>query len=252
MEKNHFVIIITAYNCDEWIVRCLNSALSQIDYGTYTWEIFCVNAASTDKTEQIIASYNVSQKIRIFHNPKRCFQTENIFRTTARMAKYRSIIVSLDGDDWLKHKDVLMRLNEVYRDPDVWMTYGRYEHSNGLPIPGGTHYRYPDQVIAANSFREYPKQLFTHLRTWRRELMMKISPDDLKVNGEFARNAGDCFIGYPMLEMAGQHQAFIDEVLYVYNIENPLQDGKVAPQEQQDLAAYAKALPKYQPLEKLY
>lgn len=279
-EQQRFTIIITAWNCEQWIEKCLQSALTQ-QYSNFS--IVIVDALSDDSTAAkilnkispyasgsnavplndngaIMTAYRFYlyghlegegiNSITFLKRGVRSFQAENILMAVEHCQEKDTICVSLDGDDWLAHDHVLQKLNEVYT-PDIWMTYGSYQHSSGHPIPAGTHHRYPDNIININGFRYYEKQLFTHLRTWRRQLFIKINPDDLKKDGKFAWNSGDCFIAYPMLEMAGHHQAFIDEVLYVYNTENPLSDGAMAPQEQIEMARYAKSLPKYQPLSSL-
>jgi glycosyltransferase involved in cell wall biosynthesis len=254
MKQQHFTIIITAYNCEKWIRKCMESAICQ-EYENY--DIIVIDAGSTDGTNAIIHELQKSdlikaQSVTCIQNTDRCYQTENILKAV-KLAEPGSICVSLDGDDWLTDNEVLPALNRAYNSA-IWLTYGRYKHDDGSFIAGDAHHRYPDSVIQENSYREYPKQLFTHLRTWRRELFLKIDEADLRVkpSNRFAWNSGDCFIGYPMLEMAGQRQLFIDRYMYVYNVNNPLSDCRVAASEQVQLANYAKGLRRYQKLESLW
>lgn len=46
-------------------------------------------------------------------------------------------------------------------------------------------------------------------------------------DGKFYWMTWDMAIMIPMLEMAGTHQQFISEVLYIYNEETPINDYKV-------------------------
>jgi glycosyltransferase involved in cell wall biosynthesis len=251
MKQQHFTIIITAYNAQKWIWKCISSAITQ-DYENF--DIVCIDAGSSDDTYFTMMDFQTRTTMPgnftvIQNYPRRCYRVENIYKAV-KQAKPGTICVSLDGDDSLAGSDVLHTLNEIYI-PDVWLTYGRYRHKDHSPIPAGTHHRYPDEIIAGNTYRQYPKQLYTHLRTWRRELFLKIREEDLKIDGKFASNAGDCFFGYPLVEMAGQRQAFINKILYVYNTDNPLSDGIVAPEEQVRLADYAKGLTPYKPLANL-
>ena len=57
-----------------------------------------------------------------------------------------------------------------------------------------------------------------HLRTYRRELYMKIDRNDfLNPNGEFYIWKADAFILFSLSEMAGKkHQKKIDEPVYFY------------------------------------
>ena len=69
----------------------------------------------------------------------------------------------------------------------------------------------------------------SHLRTWRAFLWRSIEQDYLKDdNGNYWEVAGDLSFMFPMLEMAGpEHYLFMNEVNYVYNEQNPLNDHKV-------------------------
>ena len=48
-------LIMPAYNAEKYISECLNSILSQ-DFDDF--EVLCVNDGSTDKTEEIIKSFD--------------------------------------------------------------------------------------------------------------------------------------------------------------------------------------------------
>jgi hypothetical protein len=52
-----------------------------------------------------------------------------------------------------------------------------------------------------------------------------------------------------MIEMAGERHAFIPNIMYVYNIANPVNDNKVNPQLQRDLEARIRSMPPYERLE---
>ena len=96
------------------------------------------------------------------------------------LSKPNSIIVSVDGDDWLKNGKVLSKLNEVYNSGEVWMTYGTYEEFPYRDV-SYIYQPYPREVIESNSFREY-RWLASHLRTYRRELFLKINIEDHQSN----------------------------------------------------------------------
>ena len=46
-------------------------------------------------------------------------------------------------------------------------------------------------------------------------------------NNEFYDMAYDMPMMYPMLEMSGGHWKFMPDILYVYNVQNPLNENKV-------------------------
>ena len=131
----------------------------------------------------------------------------------------------LDGDDWLAHNKVLSHVAKVYKKEDVWLTYGQYqlwpENRIGHCKPYAAH------VIKDNSFRHVQGQLPSHFRTFYAWLFQAIKLEDLQYQGEFFPVTWDMAMMFPMIEMAGEHHKCIPEVLYIYNIDNPLNDFKM-------------------------
>jgi glycosyltransferase involved in cell wall biosynthesis len=120
---NHISIVISTRNSVNYVDKCLESALSQ-KYSDY--EIIFIDAQSNDGTYERAKSYEVNNKnIRVIQNDVRKYQGENILIGT-KMSPHNSIIVTLDGDDWLSNENVLSKINSVYNETDCWMTYGTY------------------------------------------------------------------------------------------------------------------------------
>ena len=64
-------------------------------------------------------------------------------------------------------------------------------------------------------------------------MWLSINKNDLtNKNGQYFSVASDLALMFPMLEMAGNRQEFIKELLYVYNDENPISDHKIRRKEQ--------------------
>jgi glycosyltransferase involved in cell wall biosynthesis len=246
--KNHFTILIPSYNNIQWIERCIDSALSQ-KYENKT--INFIDAYSDDGSyDLVIKNYfkyiNEKDRLNIGRNYPRKYQIEN-FLIGTRNAKDGSIIVTLDGDDWLKHDRVLDILNEVYTD-DVWMTYGSYENDDGTR---GIIGHYNDDTIRNNNFRN-SSWYASHLRTFRKELFLKIKDEDLRdESGEYYKVTGDLVMEFPMLEMSGFHSKHIDEILYVYNRHNPISDSNIQREIQYELDLKIRKKIPYNRLEKL-
>ena len=185
--NNFFTIAIDTCNHEDWIERCIKTCVTQ-RYDNF--EVILVDAISDDNT------YNIAKKltkdfdnIKIYQNKIRIPQVANFLWLT-ELAKSNSIIVSIDGDDWLKNNKVLKKLNDVYNSGDVWMTYGTYEEFPYRDV-SSIYVPYKQEVIDNNSFREQ-RWLASHLRTWRKELFLKIKHDALKrEDGEWLDTAGD-------------------------------------------------------------
>lgn len=217
-----FVIIIPSYNNERWCEKNLLSALQQ-HYENYY--IIYINDCSTDQTYDIIKklvnSHPRRDKVILINNSIRCGALENLYNAIHTCPDY-SIIVTLDGDDWLAHSFVLNRLNKEYSNPDVWMTYGSY-----LSWPSNTRdswiHALPAQVVNSHAYRKY-QWVTTHLRTFYAKLFKLIKKEDLLYNNLFFPMAGDLAFMFPMLEMAANHSRYIEDILYIYNRNNPISD----------------------------
>lgn len=253
MIYNHFSIIITAFNCENYIQRCLNSAINQ-DYPNFN--IHVTDAASTDNTVNIIKYYlrtldpRTLRTVLLTECKQRTYQLENIVNSVY-ICHPNSVCVSLDADDQLAHNNVLTMLNEVYQDLNIWMTYGSFKEENGNYFPSFWK-AYPESVIKTNSFRQYYPWQASHLRTWRRQLFTQINLKDFKnKNGEYPKTAGDLYFMFPMLEMSGVHSKFIPDILYIYNTDTPFNDAKLVREDQLQEEAFIRSQTPYKPLEEL-
>ena len=133
------------------------------------------------------------------------------------------------------------------------MTYGTYEEYPYRDVSG--HYmEYPIDVRQNKTFRSY-RWLASHLRTFRRELFLKINPDDLKdpTTGDYVSMAPDLSFQFPMLEMCGVDKSrYIPDILYVYNRENPMNETKLNQNEINRIEELLRGLPSYETLNNLY
>ena len=227
--RNKFIVIVPVYNAEKYIEKCLESILTQ-DYKNYG--LVVIDDCSTDNTYKIINDIHVkyNSMFTIHRTDSRVGSPlANFIKGIELLSNDKEdILVTVDGDDWLHNNDVLMYLDKVYQDEEVYMTYGQYEplsksYSNYCkPIPDTRTYRKGEQWLAS------------HLRTVKRKLFDKINKNDLKQkDGEYYKFAGDTAYIYPIIEMAGQkHMKFIDKILYVYNDLNPANEMKVNVAEQ--------------------
>lgn len=87
-------ILVTAYNAQTTIQRCLDSLLNQSAEGL---EIIVVDDGSTDQTPQIVDDYAKNTKIRVIHQPNGGVSKA---RNTALNAAAGEYITYLDSDDF--------------------------------------------------------------------------------------------------------------------------------------------------------
>lgn len=241
---NYFTILMTGYNSINWIRKSVVSAIKQ-NYDNF--ETICVDAQTTDGTYEVLRELEEEGHIKVIRNTPRQYQVQNI-KDGVNMAKDNSIIVSLDFDDWLPHSNILTFLNNIYTKHDPWMTYGTYIEHPYRDVSQFYH-AYPDEVINTNSFRAFGRWLSSHLRTFRKELFLKIKDEDLRdEDGDYFKMAGDTAFMYPMLEMSGKKSMYLKEHLYVYNRTNDLSEDKIDINNQERIANLVRSRTPYIPL----
>lgn len=223
--SEHFTIIIPAYSCKDWVGINLETTFGQ-KYSNY--DVIYVDDHSPDHTAQKVREYigkNPFTKgtFELLENPFNKGKMENMFHAV-RLAKDGSIIVVVDGDDWLASDTVLSTLSEIYQTGDIWMTNGSYriEPTKEIVTP-----RVDDNYWNGN-IRSKTWE-FSHLGTFKKELFCKIKRKDLMNKaGQFWATTSDQAMMWPMAEMAGPlHFRTVTEVLYIYNRLNPLSDDRV-------------------------
>lgn len=238
-----FVIVIPSYQNSQWFEKNLGSVLAQ-NYEQF--RVIYVDDCSPDGTGNLVEKYleanNFSHKVKLIKNSQRVGAMENLYQMI-HSCEDDEIIVTLDGDDWLAHPDVLTKLDQVYSDPNVWMTYGQYRSWPDNAI--GCCKQIPNEVIERNGFRTY-QWCSSHLRTYYTWLFKRIPKEDfLGPDGKIVPMTWDLYKMFPMLEMSGYRSKFIPDVLYIYNVETPINDSKVNLQLQQSLERVIRAKPKY-------
>ncbi len=227
MNKPHFTVVIPAHNCAPWARRNLRSALTQ-KYDNY--QVMYTDDASSDDTNKIICEtieelrqlgYETSFELITNRTNKRALA--NLYNMIVN-AHPDTIIVTLDGDDWFPHNEVLTNLSKKY-NLDTWITAGSYIINTTLEIVSPKI----DEHFWEGNIRQKQHWPFSHLRSFRRWLFMRIKKEDLlDADGDFFKFTFDRAMMYPMIEMAAKrHYKSIQESLYVYNRENPQAVDKV-------------------------
>jgi hypothetical protein len=219
MIQNKFKIIIPSYNNEEWVEYNLASVLNQ----TYTnYEVLYIDDCSTDSTlEKVKSIASDNNKFKIIHNETNMGAMYNYFEHLDDIPD-DTIIIHLDGDDWLIDETILDKLNKLYNETDCWMTYGKFVVWHGddqysEPYPQNTEYH--DFV---HTYKFYRRDLWrpSHLRTYRCFLLKAINKHDMcdLESGKYYWHASDLSFQYPCMEMAGKDKIVLaDFFTSVYN-----------------------------------
>lgn len=230
VQQRRLAIIIPSYCNAQWYKKNLDSLLDQ-DYDN--WYAIYIDDNSPDGTADLVRQYieehNLQSKIRLIANTERKGALANHYIAT-HLCDDWDIVVQYDGDDWWPHNHVFSMINDIYNDPDVWLTYGSFEdwptNVRGYSKPT------PEKVVKERLYRESywtPGQL----RTFYAWVFKKIKLEDLLWDhhdesfGKFYPASCDLAFSYPMMEMVGTHFRYIDDVIYIHNVQTPLNDFKV-------------------------
>jgi glycosyltransferase involved in cell wall biosynthesis len=232
-EKN-ITIISCFYNTSATIIKTLDSLFSQKYNNVH---IILIDDASTDDTPQ-----QVKQYLQTKSSEKPC----TFIRTTSRKRKLAnlyaalhackpdSIILLVDGDDWLKNDTVLSYLNDIYQDESVWMTYGEYENvpKHIASLWGIQEKSYCAPITNQQNIRQKPF-IFMHPRSFYAWLFQLIPLSELisetipGFQGDFFPAGNDMALFFPMVELAGEHVHYLQKIVYCRNVASPIVGFKV-------------------------
>lgn len=242
-----FVFIVPAYNAQEWYKLNLDSIFRQ-RYNNY--RVIYIDDLSTDGTAELVEKYvkqcKQEHRFTLIKNKERSLQLLNRYKAI-HSCKDEEIIFILDADDLLPHGEVLNKLNKAYSYGSAWLTYGQMHiwcnkclklSQDGIATvvrtPECTHSKGfvstnpPGWVTLGNKFRERAR-FFDHPSTFYAWLYKHIKLEDLLYEGKPYPVSTDLAIMYPMLEMAGKYAKCLDDVLYLYNKETPINCSKIYP-----------------------
>lgn len=227
----HFIVLVASYNNENWVEQNLSSILSQ-NYKKYT--VVYLNDMSTDgtvkKVRDVISSFQAEKRVILMDNSVKRWCLGNYIFAIERFCPNKSVIVLIDGDDWLRSdkkvqcNSILSKLNSIYQNPNIWLTFG---DSFMIPAKIKTpHCRDITNMIAHKNFRNECKTKgwpIHHLRTFYASLFRMIRPVDfLDADGQIFKHTEDVAYMLPMIEMAGTRVKFLPFLWYTYNLKNPL------------------------------
>jgi glycosyltransferase involved in cell wall biosynthesis len=244
-----FKIVVPCYNVEKWVSKTIASIKEQ----TYTnFVCLLVDDMSDDSTvDVILQNIKDDQRFSLEINKEKKYPLKNFYDGFKIIGTNdEDVYVNVDGDDWLASNDVLEKLNEIYTKEKCLMTYGSFvEYPSGITHP---YFLVPyDKLIIDNKFFREVAWKASHLRTYKAKLFNKIRVEDFidEKTGKFFETTADLAFMFPMLEMAGSRSRHIQDILYVYNKQNPISEMYVKVEKQLQVAEQIKRKEKYNTVE---
>lgn len=239
-EQKKIVVISPAYNCQNYIKKCVLSVAAQ-DYDNYIH--YVVNDASTDDTcllwHDTVDNLpeELSYKFKKINNAEHTGSAVYAQIDTIREFHENDdcIIMLLDGDDWLvNNPNIFHMYNNLYH-AGAEFTYGScWSVVDNIPLIAQ---EYPPEVKKNCTYRKYKfnwQMPYTHLRTFSRQLLDNIDYSVFKdEDGNWFKAGGDNAVFYNLIEAADPDKVVcVPEVVYHYNDAHPNNDYKINSEEQ--------------------
>jgi len=208
-QKNHpFIVVIPSYNCSELVAKIFKSLNSQ----TYrNFKVIFIDDGSSDNTfEKAKEHEHLLQNIdcKIIRNEKYKGSTECLYEA-AQMLDDDQIILFFEGNCWLTHNNTLEIFNSYYKKYDIWLAYA--QHANyRTNDPGKVKYVSSNNIFS-NSARRKPWHR-ARLKSFYAALFKQVPISNFFFRGKFIPEKYDCAYMLPMLEMAKNRIAFLNEV----------------------------------------
>jgi len=235
-QEQKIVVISPLYNAQDYVDRCIISVAAQ-DYDNY--EHWLIDDGSTDNSYQVIKDAIgqlptlIQDKFKIIRNTENMGAGYN-YITNIRLQDPNSIVMMLDGDDWLiNHPDIFDYYNRLHEDYDF--TYGScWSVVDGIPL---ITQPYPPSVKGNKSYKDYRFNWnipYTHLRTLKPFLLQDLSDSQFQdSDGNWYRAGNDVPIFYAGISNADPARVYaVPDIVSNYNDASPLNDYKVNREEQ--------------------
>jgi len=231
-------VVSTFYNAQSYISKFIESIATQ-DYDNY--KVYMVDDASTDNTLTVVKQFlnslptEIQNKFYIIENKTNYGAVYNQVNVLRSIADTNSIVMIIDGDDWLVNDNTIFNYYNSIYDGTTEFTYGScWSVVDNIPLISQP---YPDHIKQTKSYRQHRFNWilpYTHLRTFKAELIKKIPDSNFKdSDGNWYRAGGDGSTFYSLIESADPDKVkCLQDIVYNYNDANPLNDYKVNSEEQ--------------------
>jgi len=210
MEEFLISIIIPSYNRFITLKRTILSIKNQ----TYkNFVVYVVDDNSNDGSYEVLLKLTSGDnRFKIFKNTSQKFKTQNFYEiiNNRNLINDNDIVIELDGDDSFYGKNVIEKVNNDFKDPNLWIAGYKWIDNRGKRSP----FRHSPNADNPRS----QTWAYSAMRVFKAFLFRNIKQNDLMFEGKFIKAANDVAYGMPMLEMSGkEHFKSFNDITYLYN-----------------------------------
>ena len=221
-----YAFVIIFRNQKEKIGRAIQSVLKQNH--DFNYGLVIVDDASDDGSIQVVdeSLANIEVPYVVVQNKNRRYHSRNLWNAVRFLIqKSETVIIELDGDDFLEDVDVLSILDKEYK--------------KGILKTAGKFRCFPDRLIEMeanqerfdieNPWHQGKCSVWIPLRTYKKSLFLSVEIEYFleRDTKNWLTVADDASIGARMIELANRKISVIDEILYVYDVSGINHDAAV-------------------------
>lgn len=200
---------MTANNGSEILHKIFRSICNQ----SYTnFDVVFIDDGSNDTTYQrakeLANIHHCNRHFTFIQNEKKKGSTECLLEQVQGLQD-DDIVVFFEENSWFSDNMVLHRLNEVFKNQDVWLAY--CQHANYKTKEKGKCIPVSSKNLFSNSMRRKP-WFSPRLKCFYASLFKKVHVGDFFFRGKCVHEAFDSAYMFPMIEMAKDHVIFLPQI----------------------------------------
>lgn len=232
--EQRIYVISPFYNGKEYLENMIMSVATQ-DYKNFHHIIIddCSTDGSYKHIWDIISSFpeELRKKYTVVRNEENMGAVYNQVTKIKPILDPEALIMLLDGDDALMpDNNIFNYYNSLFADGKTEYAYGScWSMVDNIPLIAQP---YPKKVRDAKAYRSHKFNWgmpYPHLRVFKKKLINEISDAVFKdVNDNWFKAGGDNATFYNIIEQADPDKVVaVQDIFYMYNDKNPLNDYKV-------------------------
>ena len=203
------VFVTPMYNASEHLPDLIQSMKEQTNNN---WYHILIDDMSTDNSFNVACELTRNHDdFQIRKNQEKRWALKNGINVAREYQTSSDVIIAnIDGDDSLCNENTVELLLNAYKDDDLGTAWTAHSWDiNGMNIsrelPAGIN---PYEFSWCSS----------HLKTWRADMLAKISDDNFKdLDGQWFKRGYEQALYLPLLSVSSKRK-FINEICYLYRI----------------------------------
>jgi glycosyltransferase involved in cell wall biosynthesis len=231
--EQRIVIVSPLYNGKAYIENMIDSVATQ-DYDNYKHIIIddCSTDNSYEEIRRCISKYPVELQLKFY--VVKNLENKGAVRNQIEAFKHiesDDIVMLLDGDDALMpDNNILNYYNSLFANEKTEYAYGScWSMADNIPLIAQP---YPSHIRKLRAYRLHKFNWgmpYPHLRVFRKKLVEAVDESVFKdEDGNWFKAGGDNATFYNIIEQADPNKVVaVQDIFYMYNDKNPLNDYKV-------------------------